>query len=62
VGEWEIEAGEDQQLDFKCCVSDSRKIARTLSAFSNSDGGRLLRTIRMASGGPDKLHTFFHYI
>jgi len=41
-----IEGGENQQLDFKYCVSDSRKIARTLSAFSNSDGGRLLIGVR----------------
>jgi len=41
-----IEAGEGQQLDFKYCVSDSRKIARTLSAFSNSNGGRLLIGVR----------------
>lgn len=37
-----IEGGENQQLDFKYCVSDSRKIARTLSAFANTDGGILL--------------------
>lgn len=37
-----IEEGEHQQLDFKFEVSDSRKIARTLSAFANTDGGRLL--------------------
>lgn len=41
-----IEGGEGQQLDFKYCVSDSRKIARTLSAFSNSDGGRILIGVR----------------
>lgn len=41
-----IEEGENQYLDFKFCVSDSRKIARTLSAFSNSDGGRLLIGVR----------------
>lgn len=41
-----IQEGEGQQLDFKYCISDSRKIARTLSAFSNSDGGRLLIGIR----------------
>jgi predicted HTH transcriptional regulator len=41
-----IAAGENQHLDFKYCVSDSRKIARTLSAFSNSDGGRLLIGVR----------------
>ena len=37
-----IEQGEHQQLDFKFEVSDSKKIARTISAFSNTDGGRLL--------------------
>jgi predicted HTH transcriptional regulator len=41
-----IDGGENQQLDFKYCVSDSRKIAKTLSAFSNSDGGRLLIGVR----------------
>jgi hypothetical protein len=37
-----IAQGEHQRLDFKFEVSDSRKIARTLSAFANTDGGRLL--------------------
>lgn len=37
-----IEEGEHQMLDFKFEVSDSKKIARTLSAFANTDGGRLL--------------------
>ncbi|MCP4312372.1 MAG: ATP-binding protein [Bacteroidetes bacterium] len=37
-----IAQGEHQQLDFKFEISDARKIARTLSAFSNTDGGRLL--------------------
>ena len=37
-----IEEGEHQRLDFKFEVSDSKKIARTLSAFANTDGGRLL--------------------
>lgn len=37
-----IAEGEHQQLDFKFVISDARKIARTLSAFSNTDGGRLL--------------------
>lgn len=37
-----IEEGEHQQQDFKYCISDSRKIARTLVAFANTDGGRLL--------------------
>lgn len=34
--------GEHQKQDFKYCISDSRKIARTLVAFANTDGGRLL--------------------
>ncbi len=37
-----VEQGEHQTQDFKFEVSDSKKIARTLSAFSNTDGGRLL--------------------
>lgn len=37
-----IKEGEHQQLDFKFEISDSRKIARTLVAFANTDGGRLL--------------------
>lgn len=41
-----IAKGENQQLDFKYCISDSRKIARTLSAFANSDGGTLLIGVR----------------
>jgi predicted HTH transcriptional regulator len=41
-----IEGGENQRLDFKYCVSDSKKIARTLSAFANSDGGILLIGVR----------------
>jgi len=41
-----IAEGENQQLDFKYCITDSRKIARTLSAFSNTDGGRLLIGVR----------------
>jgi len=41
IAAW-IAQGESQQLDFKFEVSDSKKIARTLSAFANTDGGRLL--------------------
>lgn len=37
-----IKEGEHQQQDFKFRIDDSKKIARTLSAFSNTDGGRLL--------------------
>ena len=41
-----IEGGENQHLDFKFCVTDSRKIARTLSAFANSGGGIILIGVR----------------
>jgi len=37
-----IAEGEHQQLDFKFEISDSRKIAKTLVAFANTDGGKLL--------------------
>jgi len=37
-----IAKGEHQQLDFKFEINDARKIARTLSAFANTDGGKLL--------------------
>lgn len=37
-----IAKGEHQQQDFKFEISDARKIAKTLSAFANTDGGRLL--------------------
>jgi len=37
-----ISEGEHQLLDFKFEISDARKIARSLSAFANTAGGRLL--------------------
>lgn len=37
-----IAEGEHQMLDFKFEISDCRKIARSLVAFANTDGGRLL--------------------
>jgi predicted HTH transcriptional regulator len=37
-----IAEGEHQKLDFKFEVNDSKKIARTLSAFANTEGGTLL--------------------
>ena len=37
-----IAEGEHQQLDFKFEITDARRIARTLVAFANTDGGRLL--------------------
>lgn len=37
-----ISEGEHQRQDFKFRIDDQKKIARTLVAFANSDGGRLL--------------------
>ncbi len=37
-----IDQGEHQELDFKFEIADSRKIARTLVAFANTNGGKLL--------------------
>lgn len=37
-----IAGGENQILDFKFAVNDSRKIARSISAFANTNGGSLL--------------------
>lgn len=41
-----IEQGEHQQLDFKFAVNDSKKIAPTLAAFANTDGGTLLLGVK----------------
>lgn len=37
-----IAEGEHEQLDFKFEISDARKLARSLVAFANSKGGKLL--------------------
>lgn len=37
-----IAQGEHVEQDFKYVITDARKIARTLSAFANTQGGRLL--------------------
>lgn len=37
-----ISEGEHQTQDFKFRIDDQKKIARTLAAFANTDGGRLL--------------------
>lgn len=38
--------GEHQQQDFKYKVTDAEKLARSVSAFANTDGGRLLIGVR----------------
>lgn len=37
-----IEQGEHIQQDFKYCINDSKKIAKSLVAFANTIGGKLL--------------------
>lgn len=37
-----IKQGEDQHLDFKQHISSPHKIARTIVAFANSEGGRII--------------------
>lgn len=37
-----IQQGESQHLDFKFQITDSRKIAKTIVAFANTEGGKLL--------------------
>ncbi len=37
-----IDECEHQKQDFKFCINDSKKIAKSLVAFANTDGGRLL--------------------
>ena len=41
-----IREGEHQQQDFKYRVSDALKLAKSVSAFANTDGGRLLIGVR----------------
>ncbi len=41
-----IREGEHQQQDFKYRVADARKLAKSVSAFANTDGGRLLIGVR----------------
>jgi len=38
--------GEHQKQDFKYAINDSKKIARSLAAFANTDGGRLLLGVK----------------
>ncbi|WP_066628618.1 AlbA family DNA-binding domain-containing protein [Labilibacter marinus] len=41
-----IEEGEHQRQDFKYAINDSKKIARSLAAFANTDGGSLLLGVK----------------
>ncbi|MDD2634596.1 MAG: ATP-binding protein [Bacteroidales bacterium] len=42
----QIKQGEGPHLDFKHSINDSKKIARSLSAFANTEGGTLLIGVR----------------
>ena len=41
-----ISEGEHRQQDFKYKVQDAMKLAKSVSAFANTDGGRLLIGVR----------------
>lgn len=41
-----IQEGEHEHQDFKFAISDAAKIAHSISAFANNDGGRLLVGVR----------------
>ena len=41
-----IDEGEHQRQDFKYKVADAAKLAKSVSAFANTDGGRLLVGVR----------------
>ena len=41
-----IQEGEHIHQDFKYCVNDSKKIAKSLVAFANTEGGRLLLGVK----------------
>ncbi len=41
-----IAEGEHQRQDFKYAINDSKKIARSLAAFANTDGGSLLLGVK----------------
>jgi predicted HTH transcriptional regulator len=53
-----IAQGEHVHQDFKFCIDDQQKIARTLCAFANTDGGRLLIGVKdnrkIAGCNPDE--------
>ncbi len=53
-----IKEGEGLHQDFKYAITDSKKIAKSLSAFANTDGGSLLIGVkdngRIAGANPDE--------
>ncbi len=53
-----IKEGEGLHQDFKFAITDSKKIAKSLSAFANTDGGSLLIGVkdngRIAGANPDE--------
>lgn len=55
-----IEQGENLHQDFKFAINDSKKIARSLVAFSNTKGGRLLIGVK-DNGSITGVHTDEEY-
>ena len=58
-----IAEGEHEMQDFKFAISDSRKIARSIAAFANKAGGRLLIGVKdngNIAGG--NIHQAFRHI
>lgn len=53
-----IKQGENQWQDFKFAITDSKKIAKSLSAFANTDGGSLLIGVKdngkISGANPDE--------
>lgn len=50
-----IAQGEGERLDFKQTINSAQKIAKTISAFANTKGGKLLVGIK-DNGSPAKIH------
>lgn len=60
-----IAEGEHQMLDFKFEISDSKRIARSLAAFANTDGARLLVGVKDNGAiagvrSEEEIHIFHH--
>ena len=54
-----IREGEHQQQDFKYRVADACKLAKSVSAFANTDGGRLLIGNRLRLSMQVQRYLFF---
>ena len=64
-----ISEGEHVHQDFKFEISDARKIAKSISAFANTEGGRLLVGVKMIEAAaqryctpPVDIHAYIHKV